>query len=121
MRLTILTMILGTIFFFSCGNKTEKSDESAKIEMKQSDSLSAMDKKVYYYTCPMDKHKHIHSENPGKCTECGMQLIAAEETMVDSMDYYGCPMASHSHIRHDKAGKCEECGMELKPMQLDKK
>ena len=66
----------------------------------------------------MDQHKHISSDKPGDCSECGMKLVAANETSKDSAEYYGCPMPSHSHIRHDEPGKCEECNMELVPMRL---
>lgn len=50
--------------------------------------------KTYYYTCPMEDHKHIASATPGDCSECGMKLVAAVEAKPDSVDYYGCPMSS---------------------------
>jgi len=73
-----------------------------------------------YYTCPMESHKHIHNNNPGKCSECGMELVATVITSENNMEYYGCPMPIHSHIRHSEPGNCEECGMKLLPMRLVK-
>lgn len=112
LRFTGLIMILGLILFFACADKPQTETVQDKQAVQQ-DSV----KKVYYYTCPMEEHKQIASNKEGKCSECGMVMVAMEETLPDSADYYGCPMVSHSHIRHDKAGKCEECNMDLKPMK----
>jgi ssDNA-binding Zn-finger/Zn-ribbon topoisomerase 1 len=65
----------------------------------------------------MDEHKNIHSDKPGDCPECGMQLVAVVETTPDSAEYYGCPMPDHSHIRYEKPGNCPECNMKLVPMR----
>ncbi len=73
---------------------------------------------LIYYTCPMDSHKHVHSNAPGTCAECGMELVAAGITTEEKMEYYGCPMEIHSHVRSDQSGTCAECGMELKPMRF---
>jgi FtsP/CotA-like multicopper oxidase with cupredoxin domain len=58
------------------------------------------------YACPM--HPEIVSEEPGKCPQCGMKLLAtaAPETYV-------CPM--HPEVVSAEAGKCPECGMKLLP------
>lgn len=74
---------------------------------------------IAYYTCPMESHKHIHSQNPGDCPECGMSLVPVVETTTAEADFYGCPMPEHSHIRAEEAGSCPECGMQLKPMKID--
>ncbi len=44
------------------------------------------------YTCPM--HPDIHSDKPGMCPECGMQLVPAKSKKMD--------MAGHDHQAHDK-------------------
>jgi hypothetical protein len=111
----ILTVLSISAFFvlIACNGQSENKSELQDTHVKESTA-----EKIYYYTCPMDQHKHIAANEPGDCSECGMKLVAATETEPDNAEYYGCPMPSHSQIRHEKAGKCEECNMDLKPMQL---
>jgi len=59
------------------------------------------------YACPM--HPEVMSEEPGKCPECGMRLLAVEAS-------YTCPM--HPEVVLTEAGHCPECGMKLLPTQL---
>src|SRR5690606_26503868 len=33
---------------------------------------------VTVYTCPMDIHVHVVADKPGKCGECGMELVPAD-------------------------------------------
>ena len=112
----LMFLSISVIFvLIACSGQSEQKSEHQHKQLKE--STVAADK-TYYYTCPMDQHKHIASNEPGDCSECGMKLVAATETVSDDAEYYGCPMPSHSHIRHEKAGKCEECNMELKAMSL---
>jgi hypothetical protein len=123
MRLFIITVILSFLFLFACGQDKEAKEQSAnkqEIENQADTGKIEQNEKLAYYTCPMEEHKHIHSNEPGKCPECSMDLVAVIETNEEIKDYYGCTMAADSHVRHDKSGKCEECGMELKPMRLQK-
>jgi hypothetical protein len=111
----ILTL-LGIVVFLAliaCNGQSEK-----KSDLQDKDVKESTVEKTYYYTCPMEGHKHIASKTPGDCSECGMKLVAAVEAKPENKEYYGCPMPSHSHIRHEKPGKCEECNMDLKPMHL---
>ncbi|NQV50971.1 MAG: hypothetical protein HQ507_10760 [Candidatus Marinimicrobia bacterium] len=94
-------------------SKMNMSSDS-KMDQGQMNSTES----IVYYTCPMESHKHVHSQNPGDCPECGMTLVPVVETATVEADFYGCPMPEHSHVRADAAGKCPECGMQLKPMKI---
>jgi FtsP/CotA-like multicopper oxidase with cupredoxin domain len=59
------------------------------------------------YACPM--HPKVIQEEPGKCPECGMKLLAVETS-------FKCPM--HPEVVSTEAGHCPECGMKLLPSQL---
>lgn len=121
MRLLTLIILSGVLYLFSCSEKSDVKTDSSADKIQHSDSMTGMqENQVVYYTCPMEEHKHIHSDKPGKCPECNMNLVAAVNASGEDAEYYGCPMETHSHIRHEKAGKCEECGMNLKPMRLVK-
>jgi hypothetical protein len=100
----------------ACGGQTEHKSDHKDQHVKETSDV-----KTYYYTCPMESHKHIAGTKSGDCSECGMKLVAAVESTSDDAEYYGCPMANHSHIRHKETGKCEECNMDLKAMRLDVK
>ncbi|NQV15223.1 hypothetical protein HQ531_07175 [bacterium] len=97
-----------------------KMEGMMKHDMEHDSSSVEKSGNIAYYTCPMESHKHIHSDEPGSCSECGMSLAAATEVNSDEADYFGCPMPTHSHVRVDEAGKCPECGMDLKPYKLTK-
>jgi hypothetical protein len=114
-KLPILSISL-MLFLIACGGQTEHTSDHMDQQAGQTSNV-----KKYYYTCPMESHKHIAGTNSGDCSECGMKLVAAVESTSDDAEYYGCPMANHSHIRHEEAGKCEECNMDLKAMRLDVK
>ncbi len=58
------------------------------------------------YSCPM--HPGMVMDKPGKCSECGMNLVASKK---EQMKIYTCPM--HPDATSDKAGKCSKCGMDL--------
>jgi hypothetical protein len=115
-----LVLALGLL---ACGGK-KTAEEQTKQEIQgvatQEMSESIKGDKVMYYTCPMETHKHVHSQEAGKCPECGMELVAVVEADESNKDFYGCPMPIHSHVRSDQPGKCNECGMELMPIRLEK-
>ena len=96
-----------TVILFACNSEKQETVRSTA-------------ERVIYYTCPMDSHKYIHHREPGKCEECGMELVAGIVTNEEKMAFYGCPMLLHSHVRQDSAGQCNECGMTLMPMRLVK-
>lgn len=128
MKSMIAIITLSTGVLLGCQDKaTEQIKESSSMEQNQKSEAShadhghaSMEKAVSpeYYTCPMESHKHINSQEAGNCPECGMALIPVVETTAAEADFYGCPMPEHSHVRAEEAGSCPECGMQLKPMKL---
>ncbi|RMF06785.1 MAG: hypothetical protein D6762_08800 [Candidatus Neomarinimicrobiota bacterium] len=107
------------------GNEMKSSMEMSPGQMQHEMGGMEMEKmegmhQTGYYTCPMESHKHVRSDQPGNCPECGMKLVKVVETTPEEADFWGCPMPEHSHIRADQPGKCPECGMKLKPMKMEK-
>jgi FtsP/CotA-like multicopper oxidase with cupredoxin domain len=64
------------------------------------------------YTCPM--HPDVTSEQPGRCPDCGMKLLATEAPAAATG--YACPM--HPAVVSDEPSRCPECGMKLVPAAL---
>ena len=117
----LLSMIMFSIVLISCGGEKEGQPAKSNTPQPMEKSHAQMDEeRLIYYTCPMESHKHIHSREPGSCSECGMALVPGVITSEDKMEYYGCPMEIHSHVRQETPGRCAECNMELKPMRLKK-
>lgn len=99
------------LILIACNGQNEKKTESQQINVKESTS-----EKIYYYTCPMENHKYVHSDKPGNCPECGMKLVAVVAAEQDSAGYYGCMMPEDSDVRSDEPGNCPKCNMKLVPM-----
>ncbi len=64
------------------------------------------------YTCPM--HPDVASEQPGRCPDCGMKLLATEAP--GAATGYACPM--HPAVVSEEPSRCPECGMKLVPAAL---
>lgn len=128
MRYSMLILLLAFIFTWGCSQEKQKQTESQpnnQMNMTENSSHempmdSTSGESIAYYTCPMEEHSHVHSAEPGKCPECGMDLVSVVKTTKEKAEFYGCTMAKDSHVRSDKPGKCPECGMQLEPMRLDK-
>lgn len=116
----IALIVVSSLVLLGCSQKDshEGHDHSNMKMEKQEKMATVMEEKLIYYTCPMDEHKHVHSREAGKCSECGMDMVAGVITSEEQMEFWGCPMEAHAHVRLDEAGTCEDCGMQLKPMRL---
>lgn len=79
------------------------------------------------YTCPM--HPKEMSDKKGKCSKCGMELVANKQSVHNSAvkgsqtsstvkSKYICTMDGSMS---DKPGKCPKCGMAMKEKKMDSK
>ena len=68
------------------------------------DDITAPGQGPVAYACPM--HPEVTSQEPGRCPECGMKLLATPVATT-----YACPM--HPEVTSDQPGRCPECGMKL--------
>ena len=112
MRILCVLLVLAFTFIVGC------KDDSESVQPTDPAGQTVAAETLIYYTCPMESHKHIHSSEPGTCSECSMVLVQAVTTSEEKMEFYGCPMEIHSHIRGEEPGTCSECSMTLKPMRL---
>ena len=62
------------------------------------------------YVCPM--HADVISDQPGRCSKCGMKLMARETALAA----FACPM--HPDVTSSRAERCPKCSMKLVPSQL---
>ncbi len=116
MKQTIIILSVGLLVLIGCGKKAEH--DHAMDKNTKMNAMVSQEEKIIYYTCPMESHKHIHSREVGKCTECNMDMVKAVITAEEKMEYWGCPMEPHGHVRKEQSGTCDDCGMKLKPMRL---
>lgn len=110
------TKILLTLLAFIVSGTLAFSQDTTKLVKKQMATTNTeLQKDSVYYTCTM--HPNVKLDKPGKCPECGMDLVKKSvktESSVNKSEAlvtYTCPM--HSDVTSDKPGKCPKCGMDL--------
>lgn len=91
---------------------------------------AAQDKKnndeTLYWTCAM--HPSVHSEKPGKCPICGMELIPVSKPQEEAREsaeeaYYGCGVKEEGCCPRCDEGKSDEqciCGAHSFIIKTDK-
>jgi Cu(I)/Ag(I) efflux system membrane fusion protein len=83
----------------------------AQADVKTNAEVTKQKKDKQTYSCPM--HPSVTSDKPGKCSQCGMDMLKSpkEKMKMETMKTYTCPM--HPEVKSAKAGKCDKCGMDL--------
>ena len=85
------------------------------------------------YACPM--HPEVSATSPGKCPECGMELVEASPHPTAAKKKSGTAPAEHGHkirnhltlytcpmdpdVIRDSPGTCPKCGMRLVPLAAE--
>jgi hypothetical protein len=110
------TKILMALFALIVSGSMTFAQDTTKLVKKQMVTTNIdMQKDSVYYTCTM--HPNVKLDKPGKCPECGMDLVkksvntATSVKKSEGLVTYTCPM--HSDVTSDKPGKCPKCGMDL--------
>jgi len=109
-----------TVFFFTIG--TAVSAQTTAVAPKKEVQKTM-------YVCPM--HPKEISDKKGKCSKCGMDLVASKETVhkhdaaakaapaaTVQKSKYVCTMDGSTS---DKPGKCPKCGMAMTERKTEKK
>ncbi|HSD07350.1 heavy metal-binding domain-containing protein [Flavobacterium sp.] len=109
------TLIIALTLFFAMGNavSAQTTASAPKKEVQKT-----------VYTCPM--HPKEVSDKKGKCSKCGMDLVASKEKVKATKETqkvvadkkYICTMDGATS---DKPGKCPKCGMALTEKKPEKK
>lgn len=108
LRTIFLTMLLIglLVLIVSCGNKSNADEANAAYTNVE----TVKDSVKTAYACPMKAHQHMTSETPGKCAECGMQMVAVNAAATDSTaTAAGCPM-----MQAKGSAGCANCAMHAK-------
>lgn len=111
MKTKILTAIVALLF---CSTMVFAQDTTKLVKKQVVKTNMETQKDSVYYTCTM--HPNVRLDKPGKCPECGMELVKKTVPATNSpegMTSYTCTM--HPEVTSDKPGKCPKCGMDLVP------
>lgn len=101
-----LILVLAVFFAVSTVMVAQKVSVATKNEVQKTT-----------YACPM--HPKEVSDKKGKCSKCGMDLVATKEkTNKVKKSQYECTMDGATA---DKPGKCPKCGMAMTEKKVVKK
>ncbi|MFC1527728.1 heavy metal-binding domain-containing protein [Candidatus Neomarinimicrobiota bacterium] len=79
MKITQITIwLVLALGLLACGGKKTADDQTnQEVPAVTTDEMSEsiIGDNIISYTCPMETHKHVHSDEVGNCPECGMDLI----------------------------------------------
>jgi Cu(I)/Ag(I) efflux system membrane fusion protein len=74
-KVFVMLSIAAFILAVSCNRGSSDAQKQSTIQES---------KTQFYYTCTM--HPEVHSDQPGKCPICGMELVKKEVAVSDSTD-----------------------------------
>ncbi|HKO77522.1 MAG TPA: heavy metal-binding domain-containing protein [Flavobacterium sp.] len=112
------TLIIALIAFFGMGSAVSAQTTATAPKKEVQKTM---------YTCPM--HPKEMSDKKGKCSKCGMDLVASKETAHTTTtkeskattavkSKYVCTMDGSTS---EKPGKCTKCGMAMTERKSEKK
>ncbi|MEW8281866.1 MAG: heavy metal-binding domain-containing protein, partial [Candidatus Thiodiazotropha taylori] len=134
---TALSFVTGSMAFGETHHSSNQAMDTTIEGLSDADKASTPT--TILYSCPM--HPNETSDKPGRCSICGMHLVAQTDTnhsghdhqsmshmdhsehdhhqAMDHADHehedhqttYACPM--HPNETSDKPGRCSICGMHL--------
>ncbi len=67
------TIIIAVTILLSLGYGQGMNRDHEKMKASSIEKTSV--KTEAYFTCPMESHKHIKSDEPGRCSDCYMKLV----------------------------------------------
>jgi len=112
------TLIIAITAFFAMGTAVSAQTTATAPKKEVQKTM---------YSCPM--HPKEMSDKKGKCSKCGMDLVAVKDTAHKTTakgsqattavkSKYVCTMDGSAS---DKPGKCPKCGMALTERKEEKK
>lgn len=112
MKTKILTILIALFAISAMTFAQDTTNLTKKPLLKMNKEVQ---KDTVFYTCSM--HPGVKLDKPGKCPECGMDLVKkplksdASVTKGEGLATYTC--TKHPEITSGRSGKCPKCGMEM--------
>lgn len=119
-----IKILFAAIMLFSAATLFAQSSGKQKQPKQKNEKNTGDNNSGKFYTCTM--HAKEFSKGPGKCTQCGMDLVLSENGKGKALgkdkqkdhSKFLCPM--HPEVTSEQAGKCSKCGMDLVKNKKDK-
>jgi predicted RNA-binding Zn-ribbon protein involved in translation (DUF1610 family) len=100
----LVFVVVATSAIAASSQKSYRHGQRQAATKTETPAVEETTKSTVIYRCPM--HPEVTSNEPGKCSKCGMELQKEENKVV-----YQCPR--HPDVITDKPGKCPKCKKEL--------